>query len=129
MEGVEGLGVDESRICAMLEEEMDDVDPRVPGGPHEGGGHQLATEGIDDGTTGDEESGDEQMAVDGGPMEWADRLMVGVRWMSEARVEEMDDGVEITTLGGEMEWTGRMMGRGSRAGRREVILRVVGIQG
>lgn len=85
VEGVVALGIGDGGVCAVRDEKLDDIEVAVASGPLHGCGDEVAAEGIDVCTVGEEETAGRDMCVDGSPVKGCDVLRIAVCGVCGAR--------------------------------------------
>ena len=100
MQSVVSLRIGDIGICAVRNEELDDVNVSISSGPLHGGSDEVTTECVNLRTLFEEVSACRKLRVDGCPVKGGDVLGVSIGRRGCARLDEVSDNVHFSTLRG-----------------------------
>ena len=101
MQSVVSLRIGDVGICTVRDEELDDVNVSITGGPLHGSSNKVTTEGVDLRALFEEVSTRRKLRIDGCPVKGGDVLGVSVGRRGCARLDEVSDDVHFSTLSGD----------------------------
>ena len=110
----------------MGDEELNDVDISVTGGPLHGCCNEVTAESVDLSALFEEVAACRELRVDGCPVKGGDVLRVSVGCQGSARLDEVSDNVYFSTLRGYEDvyleaWVRRQSGGDKWAGRKKYL--------
>lgn len=98
MQGVVPLRICDVGICAMCDEELNDINVSVASGPLHGSSNEVTTESVDLRALFEEVSACRKLRVDGCPVKRGDVLRVSVGRRGSTGFDEVSDDVYFSAL-------------------------------